>query len=426
MPILLHIYLLFSIINAPLLWYIERRRTKVGKEDMQRISERHGRTSVSRPKGKLVWLHAASVGESLSLLSIINGLLSRSSEDRPTVLITTNTTTSAAILKKILPQEVIHQYFPYENKGAISRFLDHWEPNIAIWTEGELWPRILYQVNKSSIKMFLINARASQKTRGRWQKFPKTVSSILNMFVKISAQDQATADLLESIGVIKHKIFFIGSTKEDASPLPYDKDKIAALNLEIGDRDVWLAASTHEGEEELILRAHQSIVNKSLRSPLLILAPRHPERGRDILNLSHNLGFVGALRSNADPLHKNVNVYVADTIGEMGLWYRLSPISFIAGSLGRIGGHNPFEPMSLRSAIISGKNVSNFDEIYQKLSDANACRMISDSTELAESVLYYFNEKNRTASISRAQNLLKNLGGASSQIVDLIISEIKQ
>lgn len=422
LPLILSIYLGFSTISSPIYRFIEWRRLASGKEDADRVGERMGKAIIPRPLGKLIWFHSASVGESLSLLNVIDGLLSN--HPNLYILVTTTTVTSARILAERLPDRAIHQFCPYDTPYAVGGFLKHWRPDLAVWTESELWPRMMTETRNANIPMHLINARVSVKSAAVWKRWPRTIASLLNMFESIAVQESTTAELMQSVGVLGDKIAVTGSTKENAGPLMCDVTALSSLKSMIGGRPVWLAASTHEGEEQIVLQAHRQVIEQADSAALLLLVPRHPQRGAQIMTLVHDAGFKGAQRSLGDSISEETSVYVADTLGEMGLWYRLSPISFMGGSLKEVGGHNPFEPLALDSAVISGRCVFNFDEIYERLSRTGACQLINGKDDLAKCVLDLLNSKNRNRVILNARVVLNNNNDATSFVIKNLSSNL--
>lgn len=356
------------------------KRLAIGKEDPIRMPERLGNAARPRPDGKLIWIHAASVGESQSILELARRLL----DDHPDLncMITTGTVTSANALEGNMPARMFHQYIPLDVTNAVRRFLDHWQPDLAVWTESKFWPMLLHETHKRDIPMLLINARMSQNSFRKWKTFRSMATSLLDRFETVLAQDILTAQYLQYLGVSQGKIQVSGSLKEGAAPLLHNEMERKALASAINGRTVWLAASTHPGEEEVILKAH-SIARRSFPELMLILAPRHPERGDELAVKFRGSGYTVAQRSKGQEISNRTDIYLADTIGEMGLWYRLAPVSFIGGSFVPIGGHNPFEPAALGSAILHGPQVYNFTEAYERLTEANACIHVTDGQDLA-------------------------------------------
>jgi len=358
--------------------YLAARRRR-GKEDRARFGERLGRAGAMRPPGPLAWLHAASVGEAASLLSLIDRL----SRERPTLnlLVTTGTVTSARFLEARLPAgQARHQFVPVDRPLYVRRFLDHWRPNLAIWVESELWPNLVAATQARGITTILLNGRMSQRSYERWRRWPGLIAPLLGRFALCLGQDAAQAARLAELGA--RDAGTVGDLKSAAAPLPVDADDFARLSAEIDARPRWLAASTHPGEEEAVAAAHR---NLQARRPglLTIIAPRHPMRAAEIAASLQSQGLGVARRSQGDAITPAVAVYLADTLGEMGLFYRLADIAFIGGSLTPVGGHNPLEAALLGCAILHGPDMSNCAAATSELTQAGAAVMVGGSDELA-------------------------------------------
>ncbi|PWE32641.1 3-deoxy-D-manno-octulosonic acid transferase [Maritimibacter sp. 55A14] len=372
-------YLLFSAHAGGYARRLLDRRLSEGKEDAPRIGERMGAPGADRPEGPLVWFHAASVGETLSLLELIR----RMGEARPEAhfLVTTGTVTSATILATRLPPRTLHQYVPLDIRAAVVRFLDHWKPDLAVWTESEFWPRLMHETHRRGVPMVLVNARMSRNSQKRWRWARGLLRSLLGSFDHVLAQDRVTAGYLRRLRVPASRIEVAGTLKEGSAALPCNEAERAALAAQLDRRPVWLAASTHPGEEEIVVTAHSEAA-RSARRLLLIIAPRHPERGPAIARTLRKAGWEVALRSADEEPEEETQIYIADTLGEMGLWYRLAPVSFVGGSLVEIGGHNPFEPGALGSAILHGPHVANFADVYARLAAAGGALEVQDAEGL--------------------------------------------
>ena len=358
-------------------------RLEEGKEDPARLDERRGIAAMDRPEGELVWFHAASVGESLSLLELIR----RMTEERPDlhVLVTTGTVTSAQVMQARLPAGALHQFIPVDVLPWVRRFLDHWKPDLAVWTESELWPALITETRARGVPMVIVNARMSKTSHDRWRFLRGMVRSLLERFEEAHVQDDLTAAYLRRLGLPGERLHVTGTLKEGAAALPCDEDERQRLTSHLGGRPIWLAASTHEGEEEQILAAHRMALKVNPRL-LLVLVPRHPHRGDEVAALIEARGCSFARRSAGERPGPETSVYLADTMGELGLWYRMAPISFVGGSLEPIGGHNPFEPAALGSVILHGPYVTNFVDIFQRLTEAKAARLVSSPEALAAAV----------------------------------------
>lgn len=395
---------------------LEARRD-AGKEDGARLGERFGKAGLARPEGPLVWFHAASVGESLSILELIRRI--RSDYPDLNLLVTTGTRTSAQLLGVRLPRGVLHQFVPVDTASAVAGFLDHWRPDLALWTESELWPRLVSETAARGVPMALINGRISQKSARRWRWLGGASKALIGSFSHVLVQDDEIASRFRAIGAAREQVHVTGSLKEGAAPLPADEDLRKALQDAIGHRPVWLAASTHEGEEEAVIEAHKALRSRS-RDLLLILAPRHPERGEAVAGLLKAAGLSAVRRSEGGEPAANVSVYLADTLGEMGLWYRLAPISFVGGSLMPVGGHNPFEPAALGSAILHGPHVHNFQDIFDRLTGAGGAVEVADGAALADAVAECLNPQRVAELAAAAWEVSSDGAGVTDRVMALL------
>ena len=421
-PLALQLYLWFSAISGPVYQVVLRQRLAQGKEDPKRVSERYGLSTIARPEGPLIWFHAASVGESQAILDPVRQLL----EKRPelTVLVTTTTRSSATLLSDQLPNRAIHQYSPVDTPSATRAFLHHWQPDCAIWTESELWPRLLKETKALDVPMFLVNARVSPKTAKRWQRFSGPVGELLSYFRGILAQDGKTASLIGDLGYPAGKLSVTGSTKQTATALPYDPNILKNLKESTAGRPIWLAASTHKGEEEHVVAAHQQLMSLQ-GNALLLLAPRHPERGDEIERQLNDAGFVCSRRSRTDAITPQTTVYLADTLGELGLWYRLAPVAFIGGSLVPVGGHNPYEPLAVGCATITGPHTYNFQDIYERLAQTQGTTIARDATDIASAVWDLWDHDTRGRQIRLGQKEIGQVGNATERLLEICAPYIR-
>ena len=341
--------------------------------DASRIPERTGVASTDKPEGTLVWVHAVSVGESLSVLGLIGDL----ANSRPDVsfLITTTSATSAEIVARRMPPRSRHQFAPLDTPSAVARFLDHWRPDLAVFVESELWPRQIVELEKRGIPLALINARLSARSLRRWTKVGGLARALLQRFRVITTQTEDTADALIALGAERARVLATGDLKAASDPLPVDADTLEKMEQALDGRTVWLAASTHPGEEEQVLDARRA-------GDLLILVPRHPERGDELVEMIRARGLKVAQRSKGEPIEAGTEVYLADTLGEMGLWYSVAPLAFLGGSLMPIGGHNPFEPAQFGVPVIVGPGASNFRSTNARLVAAGGAIEIGDADAL--------------------------------------------
>ncbi|MDZ4692639.1 3-deoxy-D-manno-octulosonic acid transferase [Terricaulis sp.] len=373
----LALYAAATAVVAPFagLWLNSRARD--GKEDRARLPERFGRYTSLRPAGKLVWLHAASVGESGVALSLIETLAAR--DPSLSFLVSTGTKTSADLVARRNLPRLTHVFVPLDSAGAVRRFLEYWRPDLGVFLESELWPNLILAAEKRRIPLALINARMSPKSLARWSRWRTAGARLLKAFAFVAAADARTADALS---VVRGKpVPLLGNLKL-AAPAPLvDAGAREALSAQIGARPLWRAASTHEGEDEIALEAHSRLIAE-YPNALLIMAPRHPERGEAIASLAGG----APRRARFEPIG-DARVYVADTLGELGLFYDLAPVSLVSGSLiYHLKGHNPIEPAKLNSAILTGPHYESFQDVFDAIIDAGGARIVSGADELAEQV----------------------------------------
>ena len=408
---------------GPVLHLYLNRRKKRGKEDAGRIGERFGHPSAVRPKGNLVWIHGASVGESLSALPVIDALRKR----YPTVsiLVTTGTVTSAELMHARLPKGVIHQFIPIDRQVCVARFLHHWKPDAALWFESDLWPNILTKAQKAGVKLALLNGRISEKSFKGYSSYPSFIRPVISAFDLVLTQTDEELDRFKSLGAGDVKT--VGNLKFAAPPLPADETELAKLHTQIGERPVWLASSTFDGEEHIAGDIHRKLApdHKGL---LTLIVPRHPNRADDIESDMIAQGLQVVRRSRGHEITPGTNIYLADTIGELGLFYRIAPICFMGKTLCATGGQNPLEPARLDCAILHGPDMSNFNEISRELLAARACRPVADIDDLARQsdTLLTYPEKARelaNAALEYANSKAEVLDRTMDAIAPLLISE---
>lgn len=376
---LLNVYKVATVLGYPLIAVCLAIRKAKGKEDLTRFPERMGYAGKPRPDGRLIWIHGASVGETLSALPLINKL----SELYPAVriMVTSGTLTSADLMAKRLPANAFHQFVPVDTPAAVKRFVDYWKPDAALWIESEFWPNLLSEIAAHKIPLILINGRVSDRSFERWRKFPAFCRELQGLFTKSFGQTDEDARRLRVLGA--KDAACVGNLKFAAGDLPYDADEFAKLEKQIANRPCWIAASTHEGEEEQLAFVQNALKTKNA---LMILAPRHPKRGDEIEKLLKPAGLSVARRSRGEDIAPDTAVYLADTIGEMGLFYRLAQIAFVGGSLVAFGGQNIIEPARLGKAVVCGKYMMNFKEIVAKAVAAGALTVVEDKKELAQTL----------------------------------------
>lgn len=381
---LLKAYIGTTRLMAPVLPLWLKHRAKKGKENPARLDERRGISTIKRPNSPLIWLHAASVGESQMLLPIISRILERYPQYH--IVITTGTVTSAELLDKQLPDNAIHQYAPADHPIAVKNFLDHWQPNMAIFAESELWPNMILMAKERNIPLALLNARMSTESIQRWAKRgKKSGQTLLSCFDLILAADKATSDGLSWL--MEKDIESSGNLKDSAPSLSVDKAEYAILKAAIDNRPVWCAASTHSGEEELIAETALDI-KKQIPNVLLIIAPRHPDRAKEVEGILGKAGLNSICKSSQKIPTEKTDVYIVDSMGHMGMVYRLAKVSFIGGSLLKgLSGHNPLEPARLGSAIVTGSKIASFADAYMALLTYNACKRVSSHSELTPTIM---------------------------------------
>ena len=384
-------------IGAPLLELYLRRRRRSGREDATRFDERRGLTATPRPDGFLVWFHAASVGESMSMLRLLDRLLDERRD--ASILVTTGTVTSAAMVAERLGDKVIHQYVPVDRKAWVDRFLDHWRPDCAIWIESEIWPNLLLAVAARGIPAALVNARMSARSHASWQRAPNTIRQLLETFDLCLAQTEQEAERLGKLGA--RDVRYVGHLKYAADPLPAAPAELAELEGAIGKRPLWLLASSHEGEETIAIEAHRRLT-ADYPDLLTVIVPRHVKRGRSIAAEAEAAGYRAALRSTGLPPSSRDAIYIVDAMGELGLWYRLTSIACIGGSLAPIGGHNPIEAAQLDCALLYGPHMFSMPGITAELQAANAALVVDDAASLARAVAQLLADKTMAREMASA------------------------
>jgi 3-deoxy-D-manno-octulosonic-acid transferase len=360
--------------------YLKSRR-RHGKEDDARFAERLGHPGQQRPAGPLVWVHAASIGEATSVLALIERMLSERSGLE--ILLTTGTVAAARLLEPRLPRGARHQFVPADLPGAVARFLDYWRPDLAVWVESELWPNLVLMTRERNISMVLLNARLSSRSHARWRLWGGLARPMLGSFALCLAQDEVQGERFRELGA--REVASVGDLKSDAKTLPADHDALDALRRQIGDRPLWLAASTHAGEEEIAMAVHRRAVADHA-GLLTIIAPRHPIRGDEIAALAGSQGLSVARRSLGEPAVPGTDIYLADTFGELGVFYSLVDVAFIGGSLIDKGGHNPFEAARLDCAVLLGPHTANCAAMAAALIEARAAASVADGEALAAAV----------------------------------------
>jgi 3-deoxy-D-manno-octulosonic-acid transferase len=403
---------------SPLLAYYRCRK---GREDPARVGERFGYPSLARPHGQLAWFHGASVGESLALLPLLESLVARGFN----VLLSTGTITAASVIAPRLPAGAIHQYLPFDVPKFLVRFLDHWQPDLALVAESEIWPNLFTEIKSRGLPLILVNARMSPRSYQRWRRMPGFIAGLLDSVDLCLAQSEADADRFDDLGM--RRVQIAGNLKYDVLAPPADPQKLAALSGRIGARPTWVAASIHPGEDAVVLAVHE-ILSAQFPDLLTIIVPRHARRGDEIAGLATTKGVVAVQRSR-DPVPAALpGIYIADTNGELGLFYRLASASFLGKSLiGRGGGQNPIEAAKLGCAVLHGPHVGNFLEAYRALDEARGAAEINDAGALARVLAILLSDRGKLRKMSRAATeAVERLGGAAAITMAAIEPHIAQ
>lgn len=397
-------------------------RARRGKEDPRRLGERRGLPGRARPVGPLVWMHGASVGEVLSLVALVEGMIAR----RYSVLVTTGTRTAADLIGARLPQGAVHQYMPLDAPRWIERFLDHWQPDIAVVAESEIWPNTIISLDERDIPLILVNGRMSERSFRGWERSRRTAAALLSRIAVCLAQTEDDAARFAKLGA--PRVSIAGNLKFDAPVPPADPQQLNYLRPMVAGRPVWLAASTHPGEEAAVAHAHAELKER-FPNLLTILAPRHPRRGAEAAASATAAGLRSARRSAGGRPHPSVDLYVADTIGELGLFYRLCPLVFLGGSLVPRGGQNPIEPVRLDAAVLHGPHTGNFAQVYAALDRSGGAALVANGTELTDSVGRLLSDRPRLEQMAKAgQAALKPFEGAVRRtlaVIDPFVAQMK-
>jgi 3-deoxy-D-manno-octulosonic-acid transferase len=376
-PLTLAVYRQLTSAAAPLVPLWLKYRLNQQKEHPTRLFERYGKARQARPPGPLVWLHGASVGEMLSAIP----LMERLRAEHLNVLVTSGTLTSARLAAQRLPDGVIHQFVPLDLPQFVARFLDYWLPDLALFVESDLWPNIIMTASERHIPLVIVNGRLSERSFRRWQSTPRTIGSLLHRFDLCLAQSAADAARYQQLGA--RQVVTTGNLKLDAPAPAADPVKLAELQAAVSNRVLVAAASTHAGEEAAMIEVHRRL-EQAFPPLLTIIVPRHPERGSSVAELARGAGLSTALRSQGHLPTPETHIYVADTLGELGLIYRLAPVVFIGGSLVQHGGQNPIEAAKLGVAILHGPHVWNFADIYSTLDRAGGAQQVLDTETLVQ------------------------------------------
>lgn len=415
-PSLIPLWRWAGSIGRPALKVLLAVRTAHGKEDPARRRERFGHASLPRREGPLVWVHAASVGEITAALPLVGALTARGYQ----VLATTVTVTSARIAADRLPAGAFHQFVPLDVAPYVTRFLNHWRPQAALFVESEIWPATIDELRRRDIPRIVVNGRLSARSHAGWRRWRQTARGLFGALSACLAQTNADGQRFADLGV--GEVYVSGNLKFDVAPPPVDDAELRRFEEMLGNRPRWVAASTHGGEEDLVAVAHARLAAR--RGDLVtFVVPRHPERGPAIAERldPSGSGVSVALRSRGDRITPDTRFYVADSIGEIGLFYKLSPIAFMGGSLVANGGHNPIEPIRLGAAVVVGPHVANFRTIYADLAAAGGLTSVEDGEMLARAVATLMDDPSQAeATVALATAVLDEHAGSVGRTLRVI------
>jgi 3-deoxy-D-manno-octulosonic-acid transferase len=395
---------LYPLIGPYVAW-----RASKGKEDRTRSRERYGYASKARPNGPLIWVHAASIGETIAVVPLVERIL----DFGVNIVLTTGTVTSAKVAEERLGDRIIHQYVPLDLKPAVSRFLNHWEPDLAIIAESEIWPMTILELGARRVPQVLVNGRLSDRSFASWKKRAAIAEALFENLAHVIAQSEVDGERFRALGA--RPVTVSGNLKVDTPPPPVDERALATLRRQIGARPTWAAVSTHEGEEQIAAEVHITLRH---RHPglLTVIVPRHPDRAEALAAQFEAMDIVVARRSQGHRITPDTDVLLGDTVGEMGLYLRLTEIAFVGRSLTSEGGQNPLEPAMLETAVLAGRNVQNFREAYQKLLDSGGAKLVRDRNMLAGAVNYLLsNEAARHEMMSAGAATVEEMRGALSR-----------
>jgi 3-deoxy-D-manno-octulosonic-acid transferase len=415
----INFYKILSYLSWPIAAFILAKRKEKGKEDLVRFPERLGIASKKRPKGKLIWFHGASVGETRAMFPLIK--IIKAKYPKYNFLVTSGTRAAADMMAK--HKDIIHQYVPVDFSLYVRNFLDHWKPDLSIRMESDFWPVLTKMTKEFGIKIVLVNGKITDGSYKKYKKILNYIAPVLAHFDKIYAKSLEDAAKFKVLGA--QNVLHVGNIKYSSDPLKYDREEYKKLASVIAGKKVFCAASTHEGEEEIILKLHQDM-RKEIKNYFTIIAPRHPGRGDEIAQLIDSLGLKYNQRSKGQALSKNIDIYLADTMGELGLFFMLSDLVLIGGSLKPIkgiGGHNPMEPALLDRAIISGKYIEHWEAVYKEMEKAGGTVIVDDYSDLKSTVYKLLSDENKLAKMTKKG---KDFSVAKRGAADRIFHGIKK
>jgi 3-deoxy-D-manno-octulosonic-acid transferase len=407
-------YSLLASASRPLVPLFLWTRIARGKEDVARIDERRGMATQERPEGRIVWMHGASIGECLSLLPCMEEFIAWGFH----VLVTSGSVGSASVLRERLPAGSVHQFFPLDIYQYVLRFLDHWRPEIVLFAESEIWPNSFRAIRKRRLPLVVVNARLSSRSLSRWRTARKAAADVFGSIHLCLAQTKEDGERFAALGT-KH-VRVAGNMKFDATPPPADPAELSDLSGKIGARPAWAAVATHHGEEEIVSDAHLAL-RSQFPALLTIIAPRHPRRADAVAQMLTGKGLRLAHRSRGVTIDNDTEIYLADTLGETGLIYRLCKLAFIGRSLTAKGGQNPIEAAKLNCAILHGPHVGNFREVYAALDAGEAAFVVDDRQTLSNAVASLLSDAQALRRTARnAAHIAEDHSGATARVMQSI------
>ena len=413
---MLNFYRAASIVAGPAAGALLRWRASRGKEDLSRLDERFGRPSRSRPFGVLVWVHAASVGESLSVLPLIERMLDFIPNGH--VLVTTGTLSSARLLRDLLPEGAFHHFAPIDRPDAVRRFLDHWRPELAVWVESELWPNLVRDTHLRQIPTVLLQGRMSARSYRNWRWARSLIGPLLAGFNQVLVQTQADAGRFSDLGAVQPVV--TGTLKYAGFPLAAKETALREMQSMLGARTRWLAASIHPGEFETVYQTHVQ-VRENFPDLLTIVVPRHPSTAFELEKKWVSRGLSCSRRSAGTGLSPETEVYIADTMGELGLFYRLSAIALIGGSFIDHGGQNPIEAVQIGCAVITGPSMFNFAEVMADFNLSGVSLSVGASADLPEKVSELLSAPEHIVSLAQQQ---KKIVTSKASVIDTVFEAL--
>lgn len=415
----MRLYRALTALSAPVLTALLAARLRAGKEDAGRLAERKGMASHPRPEGLLYWVHAASVGEAQSALILIEALLAKDPDLH--IMVTTGTVTSAEMVARRLPARAFHQFYPLDHPAWVARFLDHWKPEMAFWMESELWPNMLLELKSRFIPAALVNARMSKRSFANWDKARRFIADILDAFSIVLAQTEEDAFAYRALGA-RH-VVVTDNLKFSAAPLPSDMQALRSLEAATQARPLWVYASTHASEEAIACRAHKAL-KKTLPDLLTVIVPRHPQRRDAIADDCRRENVRFTMRGDARILpNRDDDVYIADTMGELGMIYRVAPIAMVGRTLSSDGGggHNLIEPAQLGCAVLTGPKIQNQQKMFDEMDIADAIWQVQNEDELVDALRELFTDPDaRQNAINRAQQYAAKKAGVLERVMDAL------